>query len=99
MKQVIIFGGKSTRSVSYYLLVMSEVPGLYRDTVSEVMHTHDPDAFAGRDPTAKEVHRAVLKPSGTHEWWSGDGHDKLKSIGFALWMMVNYPVLREYNLT
>ncbi|KAJ7214345.1 hypothetical protein GGX14DRAFT_443787 [Mycena pura] len=62
---------------------------LRRDTVSEVMHTHDADAFAGRDPTAKEVHRAVLKPSGTHEWWSGDGHDKLKSIGFALWMMVD----------
>ncbi|KAJ7084796.1 hypothetical protein B0H15DRAFT_381633 [Mycena belliarum] len=62
---------------------------LTRDTVARIMHTHDSDAFAGRDPTAKKIFRVPKFPLGIHERWSGDGHDKLYKIGFPIWMMVD----------
>ncbi|KAJ7920649.1 hypothetical protein B0H13DRAFT_1605235 [Mycena leptocephala] len=62
---------------------------LTRDTVHEIMQTHDSDAFAAREPTAKKIFRVAKFPLGIHERWSGDGRDKLYSIGFPIWMMVD----------
>ena len=63
---------------------------LTRDFVTGTMHTHDPEGFTKRNPTAKRIHREPKVPLGINERWSADGHDKLNSIGFplyALWMM------------
>ncbi|KAJ7149435.1 hypothetical protein C8R43DRAFT_1088198 [Mycena crocata] len=62
---------------------------LTRATVAKIMYTHDPDAFAAREPTAKKIFRVQKFPLGIHERWSGDGHDKLYKIGFPIWMMVD----------
>lgn len=52
------------------------------DFVSEVMHTHDSDAFAACEPTAKCTFRVKKYPIGIHQRWAADGHDKLYKIGF-----------------
>jgi hypothetical protein len=57
--------------------------------VSDIMHMHDNDAFAGREPVAKRIFRVQKHPIGIHERWSGDGHDKLYKIGFPIWAMVD----------
>ncbi|KAJ7139308.1 hypothetical protein C8R44DRAFT_605998 [Mycena epipterygia] len=62
---------------------------LTRDTVDRIMHTHDSEAFANRDPAAKKIFRVQKFPLGIHERWAGDGHDKLYKIGFPIWMMVD----------
>ncbi|KAJ7208423.1 hypothetical protein B0H12DRAFT_1205974 [Mycena haematopus] len=62
---------------------------LTRDTVYKFMQTHDSEAFAVREPTAKKIFRVAKFPLGIHERWSGDGHDKLYKIGFPVWMMVD----------
>lgn len=62
---------------------------LTRDFISNVMHAQDPGGFDLREPTAKKVHRSVKAPIGIHERWSGDGHDKLYSIGFPIWAVVD----------
>jgi hypothetical protein len=45
------------------------------------MHELDPDAFAGRAPTAKKTHRVEL---GQHHCSSGDGHNKLNQNMFPV---------------
>jgi hypothetical protein len=62
---------------------------LTRDMVSEIMHTHAPDGFKKRDPTAKKIFRVPRVPIGIHERWSCDGHDKLYKIGFPLYAIVD----------
>ncbi|KAM6499101.1 hypothetical protein JOM56_004609 [Amanita muscaria] len=62
---------------------------LTQDFVSKVMHTHDGDAFAGREPTAKRIFRVKKYPIGIHEHWAADGHDKLYKIGFPIWAIVD----------
>ncbi|KIJ29780.1 hypothetical protein M422DRAFT_268732 [Sphaerobolus stellatus SS14] len=58
---------------------------LTRDFVEEEMCLQDPEGFQIRDPTAKRIKRRALVHLGIHEEWSGDGHDKLKRIGFAIY--------------
>ena len=53
------------------------------------MHTHDPEGFVKWDPTVKHIHWEPKVPLGISEWWSADGHDKLYSIGFSLWAIVD----------
>ena len=53
------------------------------------MHTHDSEAFATREPTAKRIHRVKKHPIGIHQRWSADGHDKLYKIGFPIWAIVD----------
>lgn len=53
------------------------------------MLAHDEASFAARDPTAKKIFRVPKPILGVHERWSGDGHDKLKKIGFPIWMLVD----------
>ena len=55
------------------------------DWISDEMHVLEPDAFAGREPTAKQVRRVALVALGRNHQWSGDGHDKLVKIGFPVW--------------
>jgi hypothetical protein len=62
---------------------------LPRDFVSQVMHTHQEEGFAKRDPTAKKIFRVKKVPIGIHERWSCDGHDKLYKIGFPLYAIVD----------
>ncbi|KAK2459393.1 hypothetical protein APHAL10511_008591 [Amanita phalloides] len=62
---------------------------LPRDYISDIMHTHDLEGFAKRDPTAKRIHREPKVPLGINEWWSADGHDKLNGIGFPVWAIVD----------
>ena len=53
------------------------------------MHTHDPEGFDRREPTAKKIHRIPKVPIGINERWAGDGHDKLYKIGFPIWAVVD----------
>jgi len=59
-----------------------------RDFVSQVMHTHDSDAFAAREPTAKRIFCVKKFPIGIHARWAADGHDKLYKIGFPIWAII-----------
>jgi len=52
------------------------------------MHTHDSDAFAAHEPTAKHVFRIKKYPIGIHARWATDGHDKLYKIGFPIWAII-----------
>ena len=52
------------------------------------MHTHDGEAFALRDPTAKRILRVKKYPIGIHARWAADGHDKLYKIGFPIWAII-----------
>ncbi|KAG6372147.1 hypothetical protein JVT61DRAFT_8557 [Boletus reticuloceps] len=56
-----------------------------RDFVTAEMRQHDPTGFELRDPTVKKILRQPLVALGPHHEWSGDGHDKLSSIGFPIW--------------
>ncbi|KIJ28819.1 hypothetical protein M422DRAFT_189254, partial [Sphaerobolus stellatus SS14] len=58
---------------------------LTRAFVEEEMRLQDPEGFALHDPTSKRIKRRPLVNLGIHEEWSGDGHDKLKRIGFAIY--------------
>jgi hypothetical protein len=60
----------------------------FRDFVSEVMHNHDGNAFALRDPTTKHILRVKKFPIGIHARWAADGHDKLYKIGFPIWAII-----------
>ncbi|KAF8168900.1 hypothetical protein BJ912DRAFT_862426, partial [Pholiota molesta] len=62
---------------------------LTRDFISDVMHTQDAEGFHLREPGAKKIPRTRKNPIGIHERWSGDGHDKLNSIGFPIWAVVD----------
>ncbi|KIJ52906.1 hypothetical protein M422DRAFT_242852 [Sphaerobolus stellatus SS14] len=58
---------------------------LTRDFVEEEMRYQDPEGFQLHDPTSKRIKRRALVNLGIHEEWSGDGHDKLKRIGVAIY--------------
>jgi len=62
---------------------------LSREFVSEVMHLYAPEGFEAREPGAKRILRVAKAPIGIHERWSADGHDKLYSIGFPIWAVVD----------
>lgn len=56
-----------------------------RDFVADTMRKHDPSGFANREPTAKKIKRFPIVSLGPNAEWSGDGHDKLKKIGFPVY--------------
>ncbi|KIJ34012.1 hypothetical protein M422DRAFT_263968 [Sphaerobolus stellatus SS14] len=58
---------------------------LTRKYVKDLMHDLDREGFQLRDPTSRKVKRRALVNLGIHEEWSGDGHDKLKKYGFAIY--------------
>jgi hypothetical protein len=62
---------------------------LPRPFVSDVMHAFAPEGFQQREPGAKRILRVKKAPIGIHERWAGDGHDKLYSIGFPIWALVD----------
>jgi hypothetical protein len=60
------------------------------EEVSCSMHLHEPEGFEHRDPSAKRIHREPVVAIGIHERWSGDSHNKLYSIGFPVWAVVDF---------
>ena len=62
---------------------------LTRDFISDVMHEFNAEGFEHREPGAKKILRIPKNPVGIHERWAGDGHDKLYSIGFPIWAVVD----------
>ncbi|KIJ35154.1 hypothetical protein M422DRAFT_262532 [Sphaerobolus stellatus SS14] len=58
---------------------------LTRAFVEEEMQFQDPEGFQLHDPTSKRIKRRALVNISIHEEWSGDGHDKLKRIGLAIY--------------
>ncbi|KIJ53062.1 hypothetical protein M422DRAFT_243033 [Sphaerobolus stellatus SS14] len=62
---------------------------LTRAFVEEEMQFQDPEGFQLRDPISKRIKRRALVNISIHEEWSGDGHDKLKRIGLAIYGVCN----------
>jgi hypothetical protein len=62
---------------------------LPRAFVSDVMHAFASEGFEIREPGGKHILRVKKAPIGIHERWAGDGHDKLYSIGFPVWALVD----------
>ena len=60
------------------------------EQVRRIMHLHDPESFKRQDPSAKRIHGGPIVAIGIHERWSGDGHDKLYSIGYPVWAVVDF---------
>jgi len=61
-----------------------------RDQVRDVMRLHEPEGFECRNPGSRKVHRTPIVPLGIHERWTADGHDKLYSIGFPIWAILDF---------
>lgn len=57
--------------------------------ISDIMHIYAPDGFEKREPGSKHILRFKKAPIGIHERWAADGHDKLYSIGFPIWAIVD----------
>jgi hypothetical protein len=62
---------------------------IYRDFVAKTMQMHDPDGFDHQEPTSKRMQHAPIISLGPNTEWSGDGHDKLKEIGFPIYDIHN----------
>jgi len=61
-----------------------------RDQVRDVMRLHEPEGFECRNPGSRKVHRTPIVPLRIHERWTADGHDKLYSIGFPIWAILDF---------
>jgi len=79
---------KGSRTIRHSI-AMKTGTHLTRDFITATMRSHDPEGFVKRDPAAKRIHREPKVPLGINERWSADGHDKLNSIGFPLWAIVD----------
>ena len=44
-----------------------------------------PEGFNNREPASRQIRHSQLISLRSHHEWSGDGHDKLVSIGFPIW--------------
>lgn len=78
---------KSILQSEYIHCISQTIWGLqagHRKFVSDIMHLHDEQGFAERDPYSKRINRVPKHPIGIHERWSGDGHDKLYKIGYPI---------------
>lgn len=53
------------------------------------MHEFEAEGFDHCKPVAKKILCIAKNPVGIHECWAGDGHDKLYSIGFPIWAVVD----------
>ena len=59
------------------------------DFVFDIMHTHDEEGFRMHDLSSKHTLRVIKTNIGIHEHWLGDGHDKLYSIRFPIWVVMD----------
>ncbi|KIJ35034.1 hypothetical protein M422DRAFT_262777 [Sphaerobolus stellatus SS14] len=66
-------------------LVKESIRMQTRDFVENEMHFLNPEGFQRQDPTSRRPKRKPLVNIGIHEEWNGDGHDKLKRIGMAIY--------------
>lgn len=62
---------------------------LTRDFILDVMHEFQAEGFDRRKPGARKILCIAKNPVGIHERWAGDGHDKLYSIRFPIWAIVD----------
>ena len=62
---------------------------LTRDFILDIMHEFEAEGFDHHKPGAKKILHIAKNPVGIHEHWAGDGHDKLYSIGFPIWAVVD----------
>ena len=53
------------------------------------MHEFKAEGFDHCEPRAWKILHIAKNPVGIHEHWAGDGHDKLYSIGFPIWAIVD----------
>ena len=61
-----------------------------RHQVRDIMRLHEPEGFERQTPGSKRIRRTPVVALGIHERWSADGHDKLYSIGFPIWAVVDF---------
>ncbi|KAG6876417.1 hypothetical protein C0992_013040, partial [Termitomyces sp. T32_za158] len=71
-------------SIREGILLSTGLP-LTQNFVQSEMLLQDPQGFEIRQPGSKKIQRVALVSLGPHHEWSGDGHDKLASIGFPVW--------------
>lgn len=77
-----------TRYVPSFLQVLypsSNKLVAFRDYVTNTMRELAPEGFDKREPTARKIVRTKLVALGPNHEWSGDGHDKLASIGWPIY--------------
>ena len=62
---------------------------LTRDFISDIMHEFQAEGFDHCEPRDRKILCIAKNHVGIHERWAGDGHDKLYSIGFPIWAVVD----------
>ena len=70
-------------------IVFKHAVHLPKPFILDVMHLYAPEGFKKREPGSKHILRVPKAPIGIHERWAADGHDKLYSIGFPIWAIVD----------
>lgn len=65
--------------------------------ISGIMHIYAPDSFAAQEPGVHRILHVPKAPIGIHECWAADGHDKLYSIGFPIWAIVDDATAKWLN--
>ncbi|KAF8308853.1 uncharacterized protein EI90DRAFT_2959957 [Cantharellus anzutake] len=58
---------------------------LRQEHVREIMQQFELEGFEKREPCGKKIRRHPIISVGPGAEWSGDGHDKLKKIGFSIY--------------
>ncbi|KAF8329718.1 uncharacterized protein EI90DRAFT_3061677 [Cantharellus anzutake] len=74
-------GVRSTRAK----IAMETGVHLRGERVREIMQQYEPEGFEKREPRGKKIKRHPIISVGPGAEWSGDGHDKLKKIGFSIY--------------
>jgi hypothetical protein len=78
----------------FYILLRKYINILvYRNTIKDIMKEVNPDGFIQRDPKNKgkrKQHIGRVLTAGPHDKWAGDGHEKLKAIGFPIYGIRDY---------
>lgn len=73
------------RNCRFIVTLDLEVSCYSRDFVDEVMHDFCPEGFLRRHPRHAKIVRTPLTSLGPNDEWAADGHDKLGSIGIAVY--------------
>jgi hypothetical protein len=73
-----------SNSVCWSVMAFLMLSQVSSDFVEREMRLQDPEGFAIWGPTVKKIHCTPLVVLGPHYEWSGNGHDKLASIGFLI---------------
>ena len=69
------------RRLTYHIRAHSEI-WVTRDDVYDSLQAVDPEGLEER--RARRLNRRIFHADGPNQYWSMDGHDKLKPWGFAI---------------